>query len=298
MTHTRYLFWRAIKAFGITMRQRHATQAASEIHLLREAEEILGRLTWAESEEIEALSVEYWSLRKLTLKHDEISQRIESASVDLEESHNQRAELLGMVVDRTKDLTGERAALTETHERLNSERDIIVSDARTVKRLHDGIKAKLEVLADEGIQEAPELEASKQELLKLKKKFKSLRDRRDALVVKINSIEKALEDIGSRIETRRSQMRDEATDNYQNIGKVNRDLSDKRAELGSLESDMSALFSKIGCYIYSRQHDPSLAKLASKQRGLINQMSALSLSIDFNLRLAGRKYEVPDANTK
>ncbi len=93
-------------------------------------------------------------------------------------------------------------------------------------------------------------------------------------------------------------MRNEATDNYQNIGKVNRDLSDNRAELGSLESEMSALFSKIGCYIYSRQHDPSLAKLTSSQRGLINQMTALSLSIDCNLRLAGRKYEVPDANTK
>ena len=298
MTQTRYLFWRTVKTFGISMRQRHATQAASEVHLLREAEEILGRLTWADAEEIEDLSVEYWSLRKLSLKHDEISQRIESANVDLEKSHNQRAELLGMVVDRTKDLTGERAALTETYERLNSERDIIVSDARTVKRLHDGIKAKLEVLVEEGLQEAPELEASKQELLKLKKKFKTLRDRRDALVVKINSIEKALGDIGSRIETRRSQMRDEATGNYQNIGKVNRDLSDNRAGLGSLESQMSALFSEIGCYIYSRQHDPSLAKLASKQRGLINQISALSLSIDLNLRLAGRKDEVPDAKTK
>jgi len=288
MTQTRYLFWRIAKAFGISMRQRHATHAASELHLLREAEEILGRLTWADVEEIEDLSVEYWSLRKLTMQHEKISQKIESANVNLQKSHHHRTELLGMVVDSTKDLTGERAVLTETHERLNSEREIIVSDARTVKRLHDGTKAKLEVLVGEGVQQAPELEASKQELLKLKKQFKSLRDRRDALVGKINSVESALKDIDSRIETRRSEMRDEALDNYQNIGKANQDLSNNRADLGTMESEMSALFSEIGRYIYSIKHDASVDKLASKHRSLISQMSALSLSIKFNKRLAGR----------
>ena len=291
MTQTRYLFWSIAKAFGIAMRQRHATHAASEMHLLREAEEILGRLTWADVEEVEDLSVEYWSLRKLTMKHEDISQKIESSNIDLQKSHNHRTELLGMVVDSTKDLTGERTALAETHERLNSEREIIVSDARTVKRLHDGIRAKLEVLVGEDVQQHPELEASKQELLKLKKQFKDLRDHRDALVVKIRSVESALRDIDSRIEARRSHMRDEALDNYQNIGKVNRDLSNNRAELGSLENEMSALFSEIGRYIYSQKDDSSVDKLASKQRSLINQMSALSLSIKFNKRLAGRKYE-------
>ena len=40
MTQTRYLLWRLAQTFGIAMRQRHATNAAAEMHLLREAEEV------------------------------------------------------------------------------------------------------------------------------------------------------------------------------------------------------------------------------------------------------------------
>ena len=69
MTQTRYLLWRLAQTFGIAMRQRHATNAAAEMHLLREAEEVLGRLAWEDAEQIEELSVEYWSLRKLSKQY-------------------------------------------------------------------------------------------------------------------------------------------------------------------------------------------------------------------------------------
>jgi chromosome segregation ATPase len=270
------------------MRQRHATHAATELHLLREAEEILGRLAWAEVEGIEELSVEYWNLRKFTKNYEELSQKIESANVNLSDYNEHRTDLLGMVVDSSKDLTDERATLAETSERLKSERETIVEDARAVKRRHDGVTAKLEVLVGESDQQSPKLDASRQDLLRLKTQFKELRDRRDALVVRIDSIESALKDIDARIETRRSEMRDEALGNYQNIGKANQDLSSNRAKRGSLESEMISLFSQIGRYILSHHHDPSVAKVASEHRSLINQMAALTLSITLNNRLAGR----------
>ncbi|MDP6209360.1 MAG: hypothetical protein QGG01_13690, partial [Roseibacillus sp.] len=181
------------------MRQRHATHAATELHLLREAEEILGRLAWAEVEGIEELSVEYWNLRKFTKNYEELSQKIESANVNLSDYNEHRTDLLGMVVDSSKDLTDERATLAETSERLKSERETIVEDARAVKRRHDGVTAKLEVLVGESDQQSPKLDASRQELLRLKTQFKELRDRRDALVVRIDSIESALKDIDARI---------------------------------------------------------------------------------------------------
>lgn len=293
MTQTPYLLWRIARAFGISLRQRHATHAATEVHLLREAEEILGRLAWAEVEGIEELSVEYWNLRKLTKKYEELSHKIESANVNLSEFNEHRTDLLGKVVDSSKDLTEERTALAEKSERLKSERETIVSDARTVKRRHDGIKAKLEVLAGEDDQQSPKIEASRQELLRLKTHFKDLRDHRDALIIKIDSVESTLKDIDTRIEMRRSEMRDEALNNYQNIGKANRDLSHNRAEMSSLESEMIALFSEIGRYILSTHHDSSVAEVASNHRSLLNQMSALTLSITLNNRLAGR----PNATT-
>ena len=291
MTQTRYLFWRIAQTFGISMRQRHAGHAATETHLLREAEEILGRLTWADAEDLEDLSVEYWSLRRMVMKHEEILGKIESANVSLQKSHDHRAELLGMVVDSTKDLVEERSTLEDTSERLKSEHKMIVSDARAIRRRHDGIKAKLEVLVGEGGPRSPELDASKQELLGLKKQFNTLRDRRDIVVGELESVENALEDIESRIETRRSEVRDEALGSYQNLGKVNRDLSSNRVELGSLEGQMNTLFSEIGRYVLAHHREPSVAKVASAHYSLINQMSALDLSIKLNRRLAGERYE-------
>jgi len=270
------------------MRQRHATHAATEVHLLREAEEILGRLVWAEVEGIEELSVEYWNLRKLTKSYEELSHKIESANVNLSDYNEHRTELLGMVVDSSKDLMEEQTALVEQSERLKSERETIVSDARLVKRRHDGIKAKLEVLVDEDDQHSPKIEASRQELLNLKTRFKELRDHRDALIVKIDSVENTLRDIDARIEARRSKMRDEALGNYQNIGKANQTLSSNRAEMGSLESEMIILYSEIGRHVLVNHHGPSFAKIASNHRSLLNQMSALTLSITLNNRLGGR----------
>ncbi len=291
MTQTRYLLWRIAQTFGISMHQRHAGHAAAETHLLREAEEILGRLTWADAENLEDLSVEYWSLRRMVTKHETILGNIESANVSLQKSHDHRAELLSMVVDSTKDLVEERTALEQTNERLNSEHKMIVSDARAIRRRHDGIKAKLEVLVGEGGPHSPELDASKQELLGLKKQFNTLRDRRDTVVDELKSVEHALNNIETRIETRRSEVRDEALGSYQNLGKVNRDLSSNRVELGSLEGQMNTLFSEIGRYVLAHHREPPVTKVASAHYSLINQMSALDLSIKLNRRLSGERYE-------
>ena len=94
MTRFRYFVWRLGQTFGISMAGRHASHAASELHLLREAEEILGRLCWEDIEEVEELSVEYWNLRKLDKAYNELDRRIDSASTTLQQSHDERANLL------------------------------------------------------------------------------------------------------------------------------------------------------------------------------------------------------------
>lgn len=298
MTRFRYFTWRIAKAFGISFHTRHATNAAAEQHLLREAEEMLGRLCWEDTEEIEELSVEYWNLRKLTKKYTDLSGKIDSAHDTLQRSHDERASLLEMVVDSTKDLVAEREVLVEKSERLAAERESILTEARNVKRRHDGIKAKLEVLVGEGGQTSAEVDRSKEELVSLKKRFKELRERRDALAARIDSLDGEIEDLDGRIETRRSEMRDEAFGSYQNIGKANRDISQTRAELGLLETEMITLYSEIGRYILTHHEHPSLQNVVRKQRSLVGQMAALRLSITLNNRLAGREVPVPQTQAE
>lgn len=289
MTRFRYLVWRTGQTFGISFTGRHASHAAAEMHLLREAEEILGRLCWEDIEDIEELSVEYWNLRKLARRYDDLADRINNANATLQQSHDERASLLEMVVDSTKELVVKRDDLIERSERLATEHESILDEARSVKRRHDGLKAKLEVLAGEGAQPTPDVYESKDELLQLKRRFKELRELRDDLTQRIESVDGEIESLDSRIEKRREEMRDEAFGSYQNIGKANRDISQTRAELGLLDKEMIALFSEIGRYISVHYAHPTVANVVRKNRSLVTQMAALRMSIQLNNKLAGRE---------
>jgi hypothetical protein len=71
--------------------------AASEMHLLREAEAYLGAAIWEKVENIEALSVEYWNLRKLIKERDDVRNKLLSCQQRLDRAHEERAALLNSV---------------------------------------------------------------------------------------------------------------------------------------------------------------------------------------------------------
>lgn len=269
-------------------RARHASNAAAELHLLREAEEILGRLAWRDSENIEDLSVEYWNLRKLDKEHTELSNEITAASGILQQSHDQRAGLMEKVALNTHDLVAEREALVEKSERLNAERDMVLGDARAVKRRHDGLRAKLEVLTEEQ-RDLEQINHTNRELEALKERFKELRIRRDELAAHIKKIDTSTEHLDQRIELRRKDMRQEALGSVQSIGKANRSISTTRAELGNLENGMITLYNEVGRYLCTHSNEPATKETLRQHRNLIGQMRALRQSINYNNKLAGRE---------
>ncbi len=288
MTTSRYIIARIAQAFGIVFRAHHATNAAAELHLLREAEEILGRLAWRDIEELEDLSVEYWNLRKRDKEHTELTHEMESASGILQQSHDERAGLMEKVAESTKDLVAEREILVDKSERLNSERDMVLGEARAVKRRHDGLKAKLDVLTEEGT-ETDEISDTNEELTELKKRFKVLRNRRDKLGSRIQEIDNSIEELDERIEKRRKGMREEALGSFQNIGKANRNISTSRAELGNVENEMVSLFCEIGRYLCARTDEPECREILRPHRNLLGQIKSLRVSINCNNKLAGRE---------
>jgi chromosome segregation ATPase len=201
--------------------------------------------------------------------------------------------MLEKVADDTQDLVAEREKLIEKTERLAAERDVILHEARLVKRRHDGIKAKLEVLAAEGGGSAELVESSRQEMVELKGQFSELRTKRDELAGRIEVLDRQVDALDVRIEARRGEMREEALDSYQDIGKANRNISQSRAELGLLENEMITLFCEIGRYLSIHAKAPSCAAAVKPHRALVAQMLALRTSITLNNRLAGR--DVPQA---
>jgi len=291
MTSTRYLFARLGHAFGIHRRNQRMGDAASEMHLLREAEAYLGAAIWEKVEPIEELSVEYWNLRKLLKERNAVANRLNTCEERLRSAHDERAALLTSHSEPQQDLIDERQAILKHIEGLSRKRDEIVRDAKNVRRSYDGLKMKLEVLTrDSESPAAPIAEAGtiREKLAELKRSFSELKNARTEIALEIESGDAAIDALDAKLEVQKKFKRQQASQAFQVIGDVNREISSLRAELGLLDTQMRQLQSEIGRHVSRNiQTSPACAEAGREQRGLIDVMRALRLSIALNHRLAG-----------
>ena len=111
MTSSRYYIARVAQAFGYFRKNQRMADAASEMHLLREAEAQLGSAIWEKVENIEELSVEYWNLRKLIKERDIVRKKLEDCQLKLDHAHEERVNLLTSTPEIQQELLNERGAL-------------------------------------------------------------------------------------------------------------------------------------------------------------------------------------------
>jgi chromosome segregation ATPase len=286
MTTTRYILARMAQAFGVNRRQRRMAEAASEMHLLREAEQVLGQSVWEQVEEVEELGVEYWNLRKLIKERDEIRGKLEDCEAILADAHEQRSNLLGSKSDSQSDLEGERAELLADLEKLSRERDSVIQQAREIRRIYDGLKMKLEVLQREGTTDA--IEKTKSRMIDLKGQFTELKQRRDLVAASIAEGDSKVDAIDTELAEERQKHRAEASVAFQQIGQANRDISSLKAQLGLIDTQMRQLFSEIGRHVSRNAFINDECRNAAKGHiPMIDVMRALRKSVAMNHRLAG-----------
>ena len=84
MTPSRYYVARLAQAFGFFRKNQRMADAASEMHLLREAEAQLGMAIWEKVEHIEELSVEYWNLRKFVKEREIVRNKLSECQARLD----------------------------------------------------------------------------------------------------------------------------------------------------------------------------------------------------------------------
>ena len=286
MTTTRYILARFAQAFGVNRRQRRMAEAASEMHLLREAEQVLGQSVWEQVEEVEELGVEYWNLRKLIKERDEIRGKLEDCEAILADAHEQRSTLLGAKSDSQSDLEAERAELLANLEKLSRDRDSVIQQAREIRRIYDGLKMKLEVLQREGTSEA--IEKTKARMVELKVRFTELKQERDLVAASIAEGDAKVDAIDSELAEERQKHRAEASVAFQQIGQTNRDISSLKAQLGLIDTQMRQLFSEIGRHVSRNAFVNDQCRTAAKGHiPMIDVMRALRKSVAMNHRLAG-----------
>ena len=265
--------------------------AATEMHLLRDAEAFLGAAVWRQIQSIEKLSVEYWNLRKLVKERDIILKKIEEKEQLLEKAHNERAQVLNTIPEENQELIDQRIALLKDLEALAVERDRVIGDARDIRRLYVGLKMKLEVLNEEpGDKDSRQEEILKVEarLEELRQQFEDLKKQRQLIGEKIERGDLKIDQYDEDLKKERAKRRELASSAFQAIGEGNRQISLLRAQHGEIETQMHQIYGLIGRYVSrNTANDPNCASAAHAYRSLVDVMRALRRSVALNHRLAG-----------
>jgi chromosome segregation ATPase len=294
MTKSRYLLARIALAFGYVRKTHRLAEASAESHLLREAETYLGMSVWQHVEPIEALSVEYWNLRKLIKERDEVDRKVVEYKKRLDLAHEERAALLNGVPEQNEELMAKRAERMEQLENLARDRDGLVAEAREVRRLYMGTKTKLEVINEERggktlrVEDLQEVETITARLAEIRKQFDDLKQQRVEIGRRIEEGERLLDEVDEKIAELRQERRERAAEAFQVIGDMNKELSQLRAEAGVIEVRMRQLYSDIGRHVsLYAESDPKCVDAARKQQALVAIMKALRKSVYLNQKLAG-----------
>ena len=286
MTPARYIICRIAQTFGYNRQNIRMGAAAAEIHLLKEAESYLGNEVWKKVEDIEDLSVEYWNLRKLIKERERVAGEFEVCQVQLAKAHDERSELLGISTEPYQDLLVQRQNVLNTLENLARERDTIVTNARNIRRLYDGIKTKEEVLTKEGNHTSEQLGKISERLAEIVHDFTALKSERHVVAEKIADGDANIDKIDAEVQHRKNERRKNASEAFQHIGDANQEMSTLRAELGVVDTQMRQLYSEIGRHV-SRNADqnPACKKATKQHHGLVDVMGALRKSVALNQRL-------------
>lgn len=289
MTRSRYYVALALQSFGIYRKQRRMMDAASEMHLQQDGEEILGALCWENVENIEDLSLEYWQLRKLDRRCDEVREKIKDAEKLLDRSHSERTALSDLSLSEQLKLLDELAKLERAKEKLMDERNEIIVEANTVKRRYEGLKMKIAVLREEEKTESDGYTESQTKLDELRKKFDKLKERRHEVAESLEAHERNLKTHKKRISNSKEGSQGVLMETYSLIGRANRDLTKLRAELASENEESSKHHRVIGRYLCVNYSSNSECRQAAKaQRQLVAQLLLVRESVNLNQKLAAR----------
>jgi chromosome segregation ATPase len=287
MTSSRYYLARLAQAFGYQRKNQHMGAAASEMHLLREAEAELGSLIWQNVEPIEELSVEYWNLRKSFREHEEIQKKLIDSQARLEKTHEDRVDVLNQTPEIHQELANQRADLLDRLETQAKRRDDIVAEAREVRRAYEGMKMKFDVISKES-DDPQEIAKIKVRLVNLRDQFANLKQQRLDIGKAIEDSDSKLESIEEELAQKKKSFRANASEAFQAIGDGNKEIAIYRAERSVLETQMRQLYGEIGRFVSrNAHHHAACAKAVESHQGLVDIMRAIRRSIALNHRLAG-----------
>lgn len=281
-----YVYRRVLWQFGIKRAKKRWEVANKELQVLKEAEDLLGRVAWREADEVEELTGEFWQLRNIEGQEEELNAEIEQLKDENEDLEDQIFDITEDLHEEIDTLVEQRNEVAEDVDQYLIEIEEIREEAAEIRRRFDGHKVKYKVLKEQN--GSPEdLEAIQATLKDMREQFNERKELTISRNTQIESVEERLIKVDETIQAKRTEIGLKTAKISQKIGENSKRLADCMAKLGGYERERSELQSKIGLYLSANPDGTDgLRKATRKHMDLVGRINYFRKSIQYNQRLA------------
>lgn len=281
-----YVYRRVLWQFGIKRVKKRWEIANKELQVLKEAEDLLGRVAWREADDVDELTGEFWQLRNIEGQEQELENEIERLTDENEGLEDEIFDLTEDLHEEIDQLVEQRNEVAEDVDQYLLEIEEIREEAAEIRRRFDGHKVKYKVLKEQSGSEE-DLENIQGVLKELREQFNERKDLTISRNEQIESVETRLLQVDEAIHAKRTEIGQKTAKISQKIGENSKRLADCMAKLGAYERERSDLQSKIGLYLSANPTGTAgLRKATQKHMDLVGRINYFRKSIQYNQRLA------------
>lgn len=286
MTRTRYLIASLLRTFGVTRKNKRLTDAAYEMHLMQDGEEILGAFCWPQTEPIEDLETAYWNLRRLEKEKQEILSKVRKAEDILGGAHQQKFKAITSSREKESPFNDTILSLNTKIKEFTIDHDACASRALAIKKRHGALKMKLQVLQNERGKNEAEVQECLKTLASLRQAFMEEKDALAAAKRRIVAAKEELDNFREGASKSLQESNAETSEAYSRISQANKDITHHRAKLALIEDEQAVLYREVGHFLNLNARRRDCQNACRQHRAILSQIQLLQASIRRNRALA------------
>ena len=281
-----YVFRRVLWQFGIKRAKKRWEVANRELQILKEAEDLLGRVAWRDADEVEELTGEFWQLRNIEGQEEALNAEIERLREENEDLEDQIFDITDDIHDQIDKLIEQRNQIAEEVDTYLLEIEEIREEAAEIRRRFDGHKVKYKVLKEQN-GDPEDLERIQEVLKDMREHFNERKEQTIERNKQIEEVESRLLQVDEKIHQKRQEIGQRSSKVSQKIGENSKKLADLMAKLGAYDRERRELQSKIGLFLSANPGaSEGLRKATQNHMDLVGRINYFRKSIQYNQRLA------------
>lgn len=288
MTKSRFYFYQAYKALGGKIAQRRLADATHEMHLLKDAQELIGYYNCENTEHIDELKTEYWEIKKLRKLINDLEDKEEAISSGLSDAIGKSGKSVSEDVAEQEALDNEINSLVDEREDYLEKRTEVFNEGKRVRKVYDGLQAKMNYFMDDLEESDPERVDTAKRLEDCIAELTFLKGERDSIVNVIGKVEEKIHTKEEALQALKTSAELESFTNYSDVGEKNKKLSELRSKRAAIQNDLDKNIRYVGRFLYANKKDKEVNSCIKSHRELVYQATELRKSIILNHRLVDR----------